>query len=189
MQHHLHHILPPSVSHFFTRLRRAAASAIYPEYKDERNTAERLANTDALTGLANRRAFDLALPAAEADPEWAVVVADADHFKIINDTYGHQAGDYLLRRMAMMIKEAAAALGYGERVFRWGGDEFVALVPEVCARKLAAEIVIKGTELAALTGYDHDGFGITAAVGRTFKEADGFLIFQKQGGKGKAANA
>lgn len=189
MQHHLHHIFPPALSHLFTRLRRAAASAIYPEYKDERNAAERAANTDALTGLANRRALMLALPAVEADSEWAVVVADADHFKAVNDSMGHETGDYILRRMAMLIRNVATAYGYGTRCFRYGGDEFVVLVPEAIARQLAAEVVIKGKELAKATGFDHLGFGITAAVGRTFKEADGFLIFQKKGRKGLKASA
>lgn len=190
MQHHLlQQFLPPSISAALLRLRRALAAIVYPEIKEERNLAEREANTDALTGLPNRRAFDLALPGAEANAEWAVVVFDADSFKRINDERGHDAGDYVLRRMGMVIKEAAARYAYGERVFRWGGDEFAAIVPEMLARKLAVEVTLAGKELATALGFDGLGFGITSAVGRTFKEADGFLRFQKKGRKEFKASA
>jgi diguanylate cyclase (GGDEF)-like protein len=148
--------------------------------------AIRAANTDALTNLPNRRALDLALPAAEGDPAWAITVFDADNFKLINESAGHGAGDYVLRRMGMVIREVAAAYGYGERVFRYGGDEFVAIVPEEAARPMVAEVTLRGQALAKAVGFEF--FGITGAVGRTFEEADGFLRFQKRGGKRMAAN-
>lgn len=182
-----HHGPRKGISARLSGLRRKMADLISPEAKEERNLAERAANTDSLTGLPNRRALDLALPAAEGDPTWAITVFDADHFKLINDSAGHRAGDYVLRRMGMVIKEVATAYGFGERVFRYGGDEFVAIVPEEAARPMVAEVTLRGQALAKAVGFEF--FGITGAVGRTFEEADGFLRFQKQSGKKVAARA
>jgi diguanylate cyclase (GGDEF)-like protein len=83
---------------------------------------ERRAFTDALTGLGNRAGFDAALAGLDgAEPgDWALLVLDLDNLKIVNDTFGHQAGDCLLRTAGVRIAAAAAA----GRAFRIGGDEF-----------------------------------------------------------------
>jgi diguanylate cyclase (GGDEF)-like protein/PAS domain S-box-containing protein len=92
----------------------------------------RLATTDALTGLGNRRQFDLAL-----DREWrrtrcdedalALLMLDVDHFKSYNDRYGHVHGDTALRRIGWLIGEHAQALG--QTGCRYGGEEFAVLLP------------------------------------------------------------
>ena len=97
-----------------------------------REEAERHARIDALTGLGNRRALEEALAAAVADARrhgrpLAVLVADLDGFKGINDAFGHPAGDAMLRAAARAV---TSALRLPDPCFRWGGDEFVALLPE-----------------------------------------------------------
>jgi diguanylate cyclase (GGDEF)-like protein len=87
---------------------------------------ERRAFTDALTGLANRAAFDAALAGLDCHQpgSWALLVLDLDNLKLVNDTFGHQAGDCLLRTAGTRITAAAGA----PRAFRLGGDEFAIIV-------------------------------------------------------------
>ncbi len=92
-----------------------------------------LASTDGLTGLLNRRAFDLALnhalsEAMAHDQPLALLFIDADHFKRFNDLYGHPAGDALLRRLAGIIAQAARRPG--DLAARYGGEEFVLLLAD-----------------------------------------------------------
>jgi diguanylate cyclase (GGDEF)-like protein len=93
---------------------------------------EELATTDALTGLRNRRKFDTAM-----DEEWrrairhsrpmALLLIDADHFKIFNDSFGHQSGDQALIAIASSI--AGSAQRAGDCAARYGGEEFAVLLP------------------------------------------------------------
>lgn len=106
---------------------------------------EHLAGTDALTGLANRRAFDRAFErewaiAARAKRPLAVAIVDVDHFKAFNDTYGHIAGDECLTKLAEIL--SGTLFRPGDFVGRYGGEEFVIVLPDtdlagaqhVCAR-------------------------------------------------------
>jgi diguanylate cyclase (GGDEF)-like protein len=82
-------------------------------------------DTDGLTGLADRYGFDEALRTRiEAGEPFGVIVADLDRFKLVNDTYGHLAGNVLLRGVAFGI----SGLAPDHRAFRYGGDEFAVLV-------------------------------------------------------------
>lgn len=101
------------------------------ELTRQKEAAEALARTDALTGLANRRAFDEALEreirhALRYDTPLALVVTDIDRFKSINDAYGHHGGDQVLKCFARTL---LASVRDVDLVGRWGGEEFVILMP------------------------------------------------------------
>jgi diguanylate cyclase (GGDEF)-like protein len=100
---------------------------------------EVLAMTDALTGLANRRHFGDQLVrevtrCAEAGKPVALVTLDIDHFKSINDQYGHPAGDAVLRRVAMLLEEQVRGTDLLARV---GGEEFSVLAVEAASSEAA----------------------------------------------------
>ncbi len=104
--------------------------------------ADRRASTDALTGLLNRTGLTEAVQnvrQASPDEPLAVVFLDLDHFKPINDTFGHEAGDEVLRHVAQRL---LAAVRSGDVVSRLGGDEFVVVLrqcgdqSEVAARTM-----------------------------------------------------
>ncbi|MFT3663610.1 GGDEF domain-containing protein [Piscinibacter sp.] len=98
--------------------------------------------TDELTGLANRKRWQAlltqALAASDAPDECrAVVLFDLDHFKQINDRFGHQAGDQVLRESAALLLDALAP---GDRLARWGGEEFAALLTRYDRATIAADV-------------------------------------------------
>jgi diguanylate cyclase (GGDEF)-like protein len=89
-----------------------------------------LSHLDALTGIANRRSFDeqLANLCRQADQEpFGIIILDIDYFKNFNDLYGHPVGDDCIRRVAGILR--ASMRRTGDRVARFGGEEFVALLP------------------------------------------------------------
>ena len=90
-----------------------------------------MAETDALTGLANRRTFESTLErelsrAERSGEQLTLVMLDLDHFKSLNDTYGHQAGDEVLKMAASALIEACRDF---DTPARYGGEEFVAVLP------------------------------------------------------------
>lgn len=87
---------------------------------------EKLASTDPLTGLYNRRSMDVFLhQALQSDSGFSLIMCDIDDFKKINDTYGHDFGDVVLREVAMITTQQVGSNGY---VCRWGGEEILILV-------------------------------------------------------------
>jgi len=127
-----------------------------------------LAETDALTGLANRRSFTERLDAAFAGSRrgarpFALLYFDLDHFKDVNDTLGHPIGDALLRQVAARVKGTTRA---NDVVARFGGDEFAVLQTDVgdltSAGALATEI---GTVIAAPYVIEGNVVGTTASIG------------------------
>lgn len=87
--------------------------------------AERRANTDELTGLANRRALAAAMSAGDAGRS-ALIMLDLDHFKRVNDTLGHPAGDVALKHLAKLLR---VTLRGGDLAARIGGEEFAVWLP------------------------------------------------------------
>lgn len=136
-----------------------------------------LATTDALTGLGNRRRLEAELrrlaaadrPAAEV----GVLIIDVDHFKRVNDEQGHLVGDLVLRILAGRLEVALTGRGV---VGRWGGEEFLALVPGVAGRDLVAV----GEEVRrAVAGWPFSVGGgrlvdVTVSVGCGWGTADRF---------------
>jgi diguanylate cyclase (GGDEF)-like protein len=116
-----------------------------------RHVLEQLANKDGLTGLMNRRHF---MQVAEVELQRAqryrrpvtVAMADLDYFKKLNDTYGHAAGDLVLKTFADLVREA---LRQSDLVCRYGGEEFAFLFPEIDpgdAAKLAERLRLRCSE-------------------------------------------
>lgn len=116
------------------------------ELADQRSQADRLARVDVLTGLGNRRALDEAVRierevTRRTRRPLSALVLDLDGFKQINDAAGHHEGDRLLQEVASVLR---AQLRRPDRCFRWGGDEFVALLPDtsiVFAERAAVRVV------------------------------------------------
>jgi diguanylate cyclase (GGDEF)-like protein/PAS domain S-box-containing protein len=152
--------------------RRLYAVAHLQDVTDARRHAaelRHLADHDALTGLVNRRSFRARLEAAladarEGDRPAAVLVADLDGFKGVNDTYGHAVGDDLLRRVATALRSRVRA---GDVVARLGGDEFGILLRDVSAERagaVAAELLAAVEGEAAVSTPDGD-IRVTASIG------------------------
>lgn len=104
------------------------------QLETEKNTAQRNAVTDSLTGLPNRRFFDDALSTEffrmkRSGARLSLILLDVDHFKSYNDHYGHLAGDDCLRRLGAVFK--AIPQRKPDIVARYGGEEFVFILPEI----------------------------------------------------------
>jgi diguanylate cyclase (GGDEF)-like protein len=122
---------------------------------------EHLAAHDPLTGLRNRRGFELAIERhfADAGPDGdlSLLVIDLDHFKRVNDSLGHDAGDDVLRRFAILLREAA---GEADVPTRLGGEEFALVLPGAAeARALAL-----AEQIRALVRREFDGFACPVSV-------------------------
>jgi diguanylate cyclase (GGDEF)-like protein len=138
---------------------------------------ERLAAIDGLTGLANRREFDQALSrevnrAERTHEPLSLVVFDVDHFKIINDTRGHLAGDEVLRAIAQVL---AGAVREMDLVARYGGEEFAVILPR-CDQHDAIRVIER---ITAMTRQRPDLEGVTLSSGLAtipFNAADGISL-------------
>ncbi len=114
----------------------AALRAEIETLRTKVETATSAARTDALTGAANRGAFDDELLrrctlAASNGAEFSLVLADIDHFKSINDTYGHPVGDRVLQSLVTFLRDRVRR---DDLIARWGGEEFAVLLPKASAR-------------------------------------------------------
>ncbi|WP_445148732.1 diguanylate cyclase [Baekduia sp. Peel2402] len=129
------------------------------------------ANTDALTGLLNRRGIEPELERLLAAGGLAVVMFDLDHFKRYNDRHGHLVGDQALRRVAGVLTGAARA---GDRVARFGGEEFTVALT---AADAAAAHAYAGRVMDALRAEDvADDLRLTVSAGIATLGADGLTV-------------
>ncbi|HEV2334351.1 MAG TPA: sensor domain-containing diguanylate cyclase [Stellaceae bacterium] len=102
------------------------------ERKRKDDEVVQLAHFDVLTGLPNRRNFDVTLRQDIARSKryggaLSVAMCDIDHFKIVNDTFGHQVGDVVLKSLAELMRNSLRQSDY---IARWGGEEFTLLLTE-----------------------------------------------------------
>ncbi len=163
---------------------------------------EHLSNFDYLTNLYNRRHFEDLLKSQFRDDTYfmdknsVMVIMDIDHFKHVNDVYGHKAGDEVLKEVAEILKRS---LSSGNMIARWGGEEFIMFFPETFPKqveKVADNIrtTIEQTEVI----FNHQKICVTASFGMTmihgnddfsitegFKHADEALYLAKDNGRNR----
>jgi diguanylate cyclase (GGDEF)-like protein len=132
-----------------------------------RDAFERLSRTDPLTGLMNRRAFIDIISAL--DKPYVVAVLDIDRFKVINDTYGHAAGDAVLVEVA---RELRRVLGRDAAVARLGGEEFGVILRDRAKDESIAAMDLVRAALATRT-FDADGSEISVTFSAGVARGDG----------------
>lgn len=151
--------------------------------------------TDPLTALPNRRGFERGMAGLRTpDAQAALMAIDLDHFKAVNDTFGHAAGDYVLQRVSMVLR---ASLRNCDLLSRLGGEELAVLLPETdaaLARLIGErlrraidelEIVWEGKKIPITAS-----FGVAVAPGTVpmtelFERADVALYSAKRGGRNR----
>lgn len=142
-------------------------------------SAVKNAMTDTLTGLFNRHALEQLFPielerSKRQGTPLSVLLIDIDHFKTINDTWGHAAGDSLLVQVSALLERT---MRLSNTAFRFGGEEFLLILPVTTLRqaKIAGERIRK-TLASTPLAYDDTAISITASLGAaTLKEGDDLL--------------
>jgi len=173
------------------------------ELTDAYDKIEYLALTDTLTGVANRRHISNLMGKEVSrcrrnGGTFSMLMCDIDFFKKVNDTYGHDTGDYVLKRVTELIQ---GRLRGQDVLSRWGGEEFLVMLPEtaiddavVAAEKLRT--TIEATEME----FGEHRFSITLTIGvatyekelgieKSIKKADDALYQGKQTGRNKVVQA
>jgi diguanylate cyclase (GGDEF)-like protein len=168
------------------------AGAVSRGWQEAEARARELAETDPLTGVANRRAFRRRLEAYDMDPDgpFAILMLDIDNLKQLNDRYGHVLGDDVLEHVASII---SANLREVDTIARYGGDEFVVSMPgascedaEAIAERLRT--VIEQESRATVS------IGCAARVNRedvdrVLNRADALLLAAKREGKNRTESS
>ncbi|HEV2710078.1 MAG TPA: diguanylate cyclase [Edaphobacter sp.] len=179
---------------------KAELERYHRELEEANNRLRKLAVTDELTGLRNRRAFEERLAmefsmARRRERELSVLLLDVDDFKKVNDRWGHAAGDEVLRRLAAILQ---TTVRLPDLPARYGGEEFVILLPESgqesalgLARRVMERVASERWEnapltisigMAALNDSMTDGFQLV-------ERADGALYAAKRAGKNRVVSA
>ena len=138
--------------------------------RDEHDRLKRLAVFDKLTGVLNRRGIEESLASESARRrDIALLVLDVDHFKRINDTYGHDTGDLVLQRVAAVISENTREK---DLVGRWGGEEFLVACID-CAPQHAAIVAEKIRQRIEATFFgSRQHIAVTISTGVTMLRGD-----------------
>jgi diguanylate cyclase len=131
-----------------------------------------LSSRDALTGLANRRQFELTLAreidrVARAGEPALVLMADVDHFKKVNDTYGHPAGDQVLKAVSQALLDCVRPM---DTVARFGGEEFAIILPNCppAFGHAVAERIRRKVELKSINAGMGLNVSVTISLGGAF---------------------
>ncbi len=155
------------------------------------------AQTDSLTGLHNRRVLESSLDRLESEGiSFAVVAVDIDHFKRVNDTFGHDVGDHVLRQLGQLMRLNTRD---GDVLCRVGGEEFLILLPnstpEVALR--ISERLRQQVELAPIDTAGHITISLgvahwphtSSSTDEVLKQADTMLYAAKQAGRNRVVAA
>ncbi len=155
-----------------------------------------LAVTDTLTRVFNRmKYYEIMKREIERtkryDHPLSIIMFDIDHFKKVNDTYGHTAGDYVLRTLTQIVKENLRETDY---LVRWGGEEFIIIAPDTDLEK-AKILAERNRKASEKYEYDHAGtvtasFGVTQFIKddneeTVIKRADDALYEAKRKGRNR----
>ncbi|MGB6015981.1 MAG: EAL domain-containing protein [Nodosilinea sp.] len=168
-------------------------SELYHQLQTANHELQRLASVDGLTQVANRRCFDDGLSAewqrlAREQAPLSMILCDVDSFKLYNDTYGHLAGDDVLRQVASAI--AKATKRSSDLVARYGGEEFAVILPNTPAAGAIAQAKAIQTHIQALqiphpqsqtTGLITLSFGVATMVPSSQLSATSLIAIADQG--------
>ncbi|MCW8825449.1 MAG: GGDEF domain-containing protein, partial [Gammaproteobacteria bacterium] len=161
---------------------------------------------DVLTGIHNRRAFEEIISNIDESSQltpsdhYSLIMMDIDDFKVINDQYGHQSGDNVLRHFTTHVN---ASLREGDFFARWGGEEFVMLLPntEKFVSRIVAERIRKNIETSMAADTKNSPISYTVSIGvasypddgqqteKVIEAADRALYRAKQSGKNRVISA
>jgi diguanylate cyclase (GGDEF)-like protein len=156
----------------------------------ERATVVReLTDRDPLTGVLTRGAFDARMRQRGAGGKAALALIDLDHFKTINDTHGHAAGDRVLGSMGLLLRRH---LRYNDVVARYGGEEFALLLEEVsldAAAALCERLLAELEELEPGVTFSAGLAPLAESFEETFRRADAALYEAKRAGRARIVSA
>lgn len=180
----------------------ASVTAEAGELKEVNEHLEHLSNTDELTGLGNRRCMHEALSLRSYEDQSAsigLIMVDIDHFKAINDTHGHSAGDAVLIRLAQAMRDTCRD---NDLIVRWGGEEFVVLLNESDEQRLqlAAERLRLHIRRLVIELENGVALQVTASIGATLvrpgqssesalRQVDRLLYEAKQEGRDRVKSS
>ncbi|NOY13699.1 MAG: diguanylate cyclase [Deltaproteobacteria bacterium] len=171
------------------------------DLRQSKEQLQKMALTDALTGIGNRATFDMSIKQATARTQRSgapvsLLMIDLDHFKWFNDNHGHQAGDSILKHVAQAIRESARD---ADICCRYGGEEFAVILPDTTAdhARILAERIHQQVALASRQ-LRQTRMPITVSIGiscsdlddvphpaRLIKEADNALYQAKENGRNR----
>ena len=176
----------------------AASRDLNRRLHDAKAAAERIARTDALTGLENRRAMEAVIEdLADRGLPFGLMHVDLDYFKSVNDSHGHAAGDHVLTYVAQLLKRETRE---GDHVIRLGGDEFVIVLRGLVKKRDLSQIAGRIIEaLEEPIPYEGALCRISASIGvttsdlyerpeveRMLNDADRALYRSKLGGRSRS---
>ncbi|ELP5728937.1 GGDEF domain-containing protein [Vibrio vulnificus] len=168
----LHELRKSKQAFVEVRARQAHLKKMNADLRAQNYEFAELAHRDALTGAMNRHAVRTWLEKTARSVRWgqerlSVLYLDLDKFKTVNDRYGHQVGDDILREFVLVV---ASSLDDGERLVRWGGEEFIVFLPETDLMKAIdkAETIRKNV---AHHMWVHGGM-LTCSIGVAQMEAE-----------------
>ncbi len=172
-------------------------SELVAQLQQQTETLEQQVRLDALTGIANRRAFDESLQyeclrSSRLQQPMSLVLIDLDHFKRVNDLYSHLAGDVVLKRVSALLQQQVRDI---DTLARWGGEEFALLLPnttlgaalEICERirqqiaQIDCQDIDSSLRLTASFGVANSG--IQGQPRQLITQADAMLYLAKSRGR------